>query len=104
MLGLGGLVDRLSLPPCSYPLYLAELLEARRPLAHECLGEALRVMRQVISKYPLLNTVETLTAAGTLIAKIKGQPAGTRHRGLSVWEGFLKEGMFEVGFEGYIGV
>ncbi|XP_048197759.1 rho GTPase-activating protein 45 isoform X2 [Perognathus longimembris pacificus] len=46
-------------------------LEARRPLAHECLGEALRVMRQVISKYPLLNTVETLTAAGTLIAKVK---------------------------------
>ncbi|XP_039694987.1 rho GTPase-activating protein 45 isoform X1 [Pteropus medius] len=48
-----------------------ELLEARRPLAHECLGEALRVMRQVIGKYPLLNTVETLTAAGTLIAKVK---------------------------------
>ncbi|XP_032990545.1 rho GTPase-activating protein 45 isoform X2 [Rhinolophus ferrumequinum] len=48
-----------------------ELLEARRPLAHECLGEALRVMRQVICKYPLLNTVETLTAAGTLIAKVK---------------------------------
>ncbi|XP_055103710.1 rho GTPase-activating protein 45 isoform X2 [Symphalangus syndactylus] len=48
-----------------------DLLEARRPLAHECLGEALRVMRQIISKYPLLNTVETLTAAGTLIAKVK---------------------------------
>ncbi|XP_036170104.1 rho GTPase-activating protein 45 isoform X3 [Myotis myotis] len=48
-----------------------DLLEARRPLAHECLGEALRVMRQVICKYPLLNTVETLTAAGTLIAKVK---------------------------------
>ncbi|XP_039104109.1 rho GTPase-activating protein 45 isoform X2 [Hyaena hyaena] len=48
-----------------------ELLEARRPLAHERLGEALRVMRQVISKFPLLNTVETLTAAGTLIAKIR---------------------------------
>ncbi|XP_076977502.1 rho GTPase-activating protein 45 isoform X2 [Tamandua tetradactyla] len=48
-----------------------DLLEARRPLAHECLGEALRVMRQVISKYPLLNTVETLTAAGNLIAKVK---------------------------------
>lgn len=28
-------------------------------------------MHQVISKYPLLNTLETLTAAGTLIAKIK---------------------------------
>lgn len=49
-----------------------DLLEARRPLAHECLGEALRVMHQVISKYPLLNTVEILTAAGTLIAKVKG--------------------------------
>uniref|UniRef100_A0A8C0D3R0 Rho GTPase activating protein 45 n=1 Tax=Balaenoptera musculus TaxID=9771 RepID=A0A8C0D3R0_BALMU len=61
----------LSLPPCSYPLCLADLLEARRPLAHECLGEALRVMHQVISKYPLLNTVESLTAAGTLIAKVK---------------------------------
>ncbi|XP_007952787.1 rho GTPase-activating protein 45 [Orycteropus afer afer] len=49
-----------------------DLLEARRPLAHESLGEALRVMRQVICKYPLLNTVETLTAAGTLINKVKG--------------------------------
>ncbi|XP_055227006.2 rho GTPase-activating protein 45 isoform X4 [Gorilla gorilla gorilla] len=48
-----------------------DLLEARRPRAHECLGEALRVMHQIISKYPLLNTVETLTAAGTLIAKVK---------------------------------
>ncbi len=31
------------------------------------------VLRQVISTYPLLNTVETLTAAGTLISKVKGQ-------------------------------
>ncbi|XP_053558787.1 rho GTPase-activating protein 45 [Bombina bombina] len=49
-----------------------EIKEQRRPLAHECLGEALRLLRQVISKYPLLNTVETLTAAGTLISKVKG--------------------------------
>lgn len=61
-------------------------------------------MRQIISKYPLLNTVETLTAAGTLIAKVKGQPAGTGLRGLSSWKGILEEGMFEVGFEGCIGV
>ncbi|XP_035279864.1 rho GTPase-activating protein 45, partial [Anguilla anguilla] len=46
--------------------------ETRRPLAHECLGEVLRVLRQVINTYPLLNTVETLTAAGTLISKVKG--------------------------------
>ncbi|KAJ7993105.1 hypothetical protein DPEC_G00268970 [Dallia pectoralis] len=46
--------------------------ENRRPLAHECLGEVLRVLRQVISTYPLLNTVETLTAAGKLISRVKG--------------------------------
>ncbi|XP_062380299.1 rho GTPase-activating protein 45 isoform X2 [Sardina pilchardus] len=46
--------------------------ESRRGPAHECLGEVLRVLRQVISTYPLLNTVETLTAAGTLISKVKG--------------------------------
>nr|XP_056700558.1 rho GTPase-activating protein 45 [Euleptes europaea] len=49
-----------------------EEVESHRSLAHECLGEALRILRQVISKYPLLNTVETLTAAGTLISKVKG--------------------------------
>ncbi|NXO96331.1 HMHA1 protein, partial [Certhia brachydactyla] len=46
--------------------------EPQRPLAHECLGETLRILRQVINKYPLLNTLETLTAAGTLISKVKG--------------------------------
>lgn len=46
--------------------------EPQRPLAHECLGETLRILRQFISKYPLLNTLETLTAAGTLISKVKG--------------------------------
>ncbi|RXM93585.1 Minor histocompatibility protein HA-1 [Acipenser ruthenus] len=51
-------------------LQLGEKLEGRRPLAHECLGEVLRILRQVISMYPLLNTVETLTAAGTLISKL----------------------------------
>ncbi|XP_074834703.1 rho GTPase-activating protein 45 [Carettochelys insculpta] len=47
-------------------------MESQRPLAHECLGEALRILRQVINKYPLLNTLETLTAAGTLISRVKG--------------------------------
>ncbi|KAG7488061.1 hypothetical protein MATL_G00029280 [Megalops atlanticus] len=46
--------------------------ENRRPLAHECLGEVLRILRQIISTYPLLNTMETLTAAGKLISKVKG--------------------------------
>lgn len=47
--------------------------ESQRPVAHECLGEVLRVLRQVINTYPLLNTVEILTAAGKLISKVKGQ-------------------------------
>ncbi|XP_077188178.1 rho GTPase-activating protein 45 isoform X2 [Paroedura picta] len=46
-----------------------EEVESQR--AHECLGEALRILRQVVNKYPLLNTLETLTAAGTLISKVK---------------------------------
>ncbi|KAM7410227.1 hypothetical protein PAMA_001597 [Pampus argenteus] len=51
---------------------LAEGKESHRPIAHECLGEVLRVLRQVINTYPLLNTVEILTAAGKLISKVKG--------------------------------
>uniref|UniRef100_A0A672T076 Rho GTPase activating protein 45 n=1 Tax=Sinocyclocheilus grahami TaxID=75366 RepID=A0A672T076_SINGR len=51
---------------------LVQEMENRRPLAHECLGEVLRILRQVISMYPLLNTVETLTAAGKLISQVKG--------------------------------
>lgn len=81
-----------ALPPCSHPPCPTDLLEARRPLAHECLGEALRVMRQIISRFPLLNTVETLTAAGTLIAKIRGQPAGAGWRGLQRPRGGLPGG------------
>uniref|UniRef100_A0A4W4HJK8 Rho GTPase activating protein 45a n=1 Tax=Electrophorus electricus TaxID=8005 RepID=A0A4W4HJK8_ELEEL len=46
--------------------------ESQRAVAHECLGEVLRILRQVIGTYPLLNTVEMLTAAGTLISKVKG--------------------------------
>ncbi|XP_073699992.1 rho GTPase-activating protein 45-like isoform X2 [Garra rufa] len=51
---------------------LEDKQENRRPLAHECLGEVLRILRQVIGMYPLLNTVETLTAAGKLISQVKG--------------------------------
>ena len=58
------------------PPSLADPQEPQRPLAHECLGETLRILRQVINKYPLLNTLETLTAAGTLISKVKGETVG----------------------------
>uniref|UniRef100_A0A8C1YED5 Rho GTPase-activating protein 29 n=1 Tax=Cyprinus carpio TaxID=7962 RepID=A0A8C1YED5_CYPCA len=41
-------------------------------LVHERLGELLRVLKAVISKRHSLNSVEILSAAGTLIAKVKG--------------------------------
>ncbi|KAJ7308297.1 hypothetical protein JRQ81_008828 [Phrynocephalus forsythii] len=46
--------------------------ESRRSVAHECLGESLRTLRQIFGHYPLLKTLETLTAAGTLISRVKG--------------------------------
>lgn len=61
----------------SQPPSLADPKEPQQQsLAHECLGETLRILRQVIIKYPLLNTLETLTAAGTLISKVKGETVG----------------------------
>lgn len=41
-------------------------------VVHERLGELLRVLKSVISKHHSLNSVEILSAAGTLIAKVKG--------------------------------
>uniref|UniRef100_A0A8C3NSW9 Uncharacterized protein n=1 Tax=Geospiza parvula TaxID=87175 RepID=A0A8C3NSW9_GEOPR len=66
------LVSAHPLDAAPQPPSPADPKEPQRPLAHECLGETLRILRQVINKYPLLNTLETLTAAGTLISKVKG--------------------------------
>ncbi|XP_066547994.1 rho GTPase-activating protein 29 isoform X1 [Amia ocellicauda] len=41
-------------------------------VVHERLGELLRVLRAVISKHQTLNSVDILSAAGTVIAKVKG--------------------------------
>ncbi len=70
--------------------FFADKQENRRPLAHECLGEVLRILRQVISMYPLLNTVETLTAAGKLISQVKGQS--------SHWHSFYSNSAFLLSF------
>ncbi|CAG5864679.1 unnamed protein product [Menidia menidia] len=45
---------------------LAEGKESQRPVAHECLGEVLRVLRQVINTYPLLNTKDFEKAIETI--------------------------------------
>uniref|UniRef100_W5MN55 Rho GTPase-activating protein 29/45 N-terminal domain-containing protein n=1 Tax=Lepisosteus oculatus TaxID=7918 RepID=W5MN55_LEPOC len=42
-------------------------------VVHERLGELLRVLKAVIGKHQTLNSVDILSAAGTVIAKIKGE-------------------------------
>lgn len=42
-------------------------------LAHERLGELLRVLKLVISKHQSLNSVDILSATGTVISKVKGK-------------------------------
>ncbi|XP_007885317.2 rho GTPase-activating protein 29 [Callorhinchus milii] len=41
-------------------------------VAHERLGELLRVLKAVISKHQSLNSVDILSATGTVISKVKG--------------------------------
>uniref|UniRef100_A0A8C9V199 Rho GTPase-activating protein 29 n=1 Tax=Scleropages formosus TaxID=113540 RepID=A0A8C9V199_SCLFO len=41
-------------------------------VVHERLGELLRVLKALISKHQTLNSVDILSAAGTVIAKVKG--------------------------------
>ncbi|XP_059839919.1 rho GTPase-activating protein 29-like [Hypanus sabinus] len=43
-----------------------------RQMAHERLGELLRVLKSVISKHQSLNSVDILSATGTVISKVKG--------------------------------
>ncbi|XP_069718226.1 rho GTPase-activating protein 29 isoform X1 [Phaenicophaeus curvirostris] len=58
-------------------LYLKEAIlseekqEGLHQVVHERLGELLRVLKAVINKHPTLNSVDILSAAGTVIAKVK---------------------------------
>lgn len=58
-------------------LYLKEAFlseehqDSLHQVAHERLGELLRVLKAVINKHQTLNSVDILGAAGTLIAKVK---------------------------------
>uniref|UniRef100_A0A8C4SQR6 Rho GTPase-activating protein 29 n=1 Tax=Erpetoichthys calabaricus TaxID=27687 RepID=A0A8C4SQR6_ERPCA len=49
-----------------------ETQDCLHQVVHERLGELLRVLRTVISKHQTLNSVDILSAAGTVIAKVKG--------------------------------
>lgn len=55
---------------------LAEHQECLHQAVHERLGELLRVLKSIISKHQRLNSVDILSTAGTVIATVKGEPAG----------------------------
>lgn len=50
-----------------------ENLEGLQMVVQERLAELLRVLKAVIGKHQTLNSVDILGAAGTVIAKVKGQ-------------------------------
>ena len=51
-------------------------LENLQPLVQERLENWLRVLKEVIGKHQILNSVDILGAAGAVIAKVKGQSEG----------------------------
>lgn len=57
------------MPPLLFPENLEELQE----VVQERLAELLRVLKAVIGKHQTLNSADILGAAGTVIAKVKGQ-------------------------------
>lgn len=46
--------------------------ETNRVQAHERLGEVLRILRQILEKYPVIQSTELLMAAGNMIQRVKG--------------------------------
>lgn len=50
-----------------------ENLEDLQEVVQERLAELLHVLKAVIGKHQTLNSADTLGAAGTVIAKVKGQ-------------------------------
>uniref|UniRef100_A0A8C6YWI0 Rho GTPase activating protein 29 n=1 Tax=Nothoprocta perdicaria TaxID=30464 RepID=A0A8C6YWI0_NOTPE len=56
---------------CSFPF--SEHQDGLHHVVHERLGESLRVLKAVINKHQTLNSVDILSAAGTVIAKVKGK-------------------------------
>lgn len=55
------------------PFLFSENQDGLHQVVHERLGELLRVLKAVINKYQNLNSVDILSAAGTVIAKVKGK-------------------------------
>lgn len=53
--------------------FCPESLEGLQEVVQERLTELLRVLKAVIGKHQTLNSVDILGAAGTVIAKVKGQ-------------------------------
>ncbi|KAJ8376094.1 hypothetical protein SKAU_G00066740 [Synaphobranchus kaupii] len=74
-------------------------------VVHERLGELLRVLKAVIGKHQTLNSVDILSAAGTVIAKVKGEALErdvlgktSRQQQCSATAGWWRRGDLGLGF------
>lgn len=56
-----------------YKIFFPENQNCRHQFVHERLGEVLRVLKAIINKHPNLYSVDVLSAAGTVIAKVRGK-------------------------------
>ncbi|KAJ6658429.1 hypothetical protein lerEdw1_020133 [Lerista edwardsae] len=54
-----------------FTIFFSENHDCLHQVVHERLGELLRVLKAIISKHQSLNSVDILSAAGTVIAKVK---------------------------------
>lgn len=66
-------VELMTLWSLSVCLSPAENQECSQHVVNERLGELVRVLKTVIGKHQALNSSEILGAAGTVIAKVKGE-------------------------------
>lgn len=58
---------------CLFSPFPPENLEGLQVLVQERLAELLRVLKAIIGQHQTLNSADILGAAGTVIAKVKGQ-------------------------------
>lgn len=62
-----------SILPCVLFFFSSENLEGLQEVVQQRLAELVRILKIVIGKHQTLNSSDILGAAGTVIAKVKGE-------------------------------
>lgn len=77
--------------------FFSENRDGLHQVVHEHLGELLRVLKAVINKHQTLNSVDILSAAGTVIAKVKGKEYCFLNSGRNLMSDLLDYGLSVLG-------